>query len=177
MLIRPATVADADALGRLHVRTWRAAYAGQLPQSYLDAMDPVARAAQWVHILQTITPPTGTTVLVDHDDVVGFTSIGPNRADDAEPTLGEVYAIYVTPDRWGQGAGRWLMDVAVRQLRAAGFTSATLWVLDTNVQARRFYETYGWRPDGGTLVDESRGFPLHEVRYALSLTEHDHSAD
>ena len=32
-------------------------------------------------------------------------------------------------------------------------------------RARRFYEATGWRCDGTVKVDESRGFPLIEVRY------------
>lgn len=79
--------------------------------------------------------------------------------------VGEVTAIYLLDSHWGQGAGRELMAAAVEHLGAAGFTEATLWVLESNARARRFYEAAGWRPDGTVKVDESRGFPLREVRY------------
>lgn len=61
------------------------------------------------------------------------------------------------------------MTAAVEHLTAAGFSRATLWVLATNVRARRFYEAAGWRPDGSSKVDSSRGFPLDEVRYERTL--------
>ena len=32
--VRPATVADAPAMGRLHVRAWQAAYRGHMPDDY-----------------------------------------------------------------------------------------------------------------------------------------------
>jgi hypothetical protein len=41
----------------------------------------------------------------------------------------------------------------------------TLWVLDTNERARRFYEARGWRADGTSKSDASRGSPVVEVRY------------
>jgi hypothetical protein len=39
----------------------------------------------------------------------------------------------------------------------------------SNVRARRFYEAAGWRPDGAAKIDDSRGFPLEEVRYRHDL--------
>ncbi|MDQ6926250.1 MAG: nucleotidyltransferase domain-containing protein [Candidatus Eremiobacteraeota bacterium] len=47
---------------------------------------------------------------------------------------------------------------AISGLRGAGSAEATLWVLDTNVRARRFYESAGWAPDGTTKVDKHEGF-------------------
>jgi ribosomal protein S18 acetylase RimI-like enzyme len=168
--IRPATVADADALAVVHVRSWQAAYVGQVPQEHLDAMDPAGRRDRWVEILRTTEPPAATTVLEhDREGVIGFVSLGPSRDADADPTRGELMAIYTEPAYWGHGVGRRLMDEALRQLRAAGYASATLWVLATNVRAREFYEAFGWRPDGTTMTDDSHGFPLDEVRYAINL--------
>jgi len=69
--------------------------------------------------------------------------------------------------------GPWLWPVAVpgRQdaLRRAGFDEAVLWVLETNVRARRFYEIAGWKPDGQTKADERGTVTLHEVRYRFSF--------
>jgi hypothetical protein len=41
------------------------------------------------------------------------------------------------------------MERAVEELRAAGFAGATLWVLQSNARARRFYGVAGWQTDGG----------------------------
>jgi hypothetical protein len=62
------------------------------------------------------------------------------------------------------------MDAALQGLAGAGFTAATLWVLESNARARRFYEACGWSADGTAKVDDSRGFPLSEVRYRRSLS-------
>src|SRR4051794_10922273 len=50
-LIRPATVADAPALGRVHVTSWRQTYAGIVPAAFLAGLSPENRAATWAHRL------------------------------------------------------------------------------------------------------------------------------
>jgi hypothetical protein len=61
------------------------------------------------------------------------------------------------------------MDAALLHLVEAKFNELTLWVLDSNVRARRFYEAGGWATDGVRKTDESRGFPIAQVRYRRSL--------
>ena len=62
------------------------------------------------------------------------------------------------------------MRAATCSLRSAGFSQATLWVLEMNALARHFYEAMGWRPDGTRKRDERvGGFGLVEVRYRAEL--------
>jgi hypothetical protein len=61
------------------------------------------------------------------------------------------------------------MAAALGRLGEAGFGQVILWVLDTNVRARRFYEAGGWHADGPVKQDDSFGIPLTEVRYRRSL--------
>jgi len=79
-------------------------------------------------------------------------SFGGSRDDDAEG-LGEVYALYVDPQRHRGGVGRMLMAEARRQLAEDGFQEAILWVLQGNDRARSFYEGEGWEADGATRVE------------------------
>ena len=47
--VRVATIEDAHAVGRVHVRAWQAAYRGGLmPDSYLDALAARAAGAPYV---------------------------------------------------------------------------------------------------------------------------------
>jgi len=47
----------------------------------------------------------------------------------------------------------------------------SLWVVETNVRARRFYEAQGMRADGGAQRHVlAPGVSLAEVRYRLELT-------
>jgi GNAT superfamily N-acetyltransferase len=155
----------------VHVRSWQAAYCGLVPQDYLDSLDAEQRYPVWKRILgEAEWPRAGTFVAADGRDVVGFAHICPTRDADQDPArAGELAAIYLVPEAWGTGLGRELMTSGLSALSDAGFGEATLWVLDTNSRARRFYEAGGWHADGAVKQDGSRGFVLNEVRYRRSL--------
>lgn len=165
--IRAAVATDAEAIARVHVRSWQAAYQGLMPQAHLDGLNVDHRQQVWRAILaETGWPRAGALVADAGDGVVGFAHVCPTRDDDRDPTsVGEVTSIYVLSDAWRAGVGRALLAAGVASLAEAGFAEATLWVLDTNDRARRFYAASGWRPDGAVKDDDLRGFPLTEVRY------------
>ena len=162
MNVRAAVPEDAEAIADAHVRAWQVAYAHAFPDEALAGLDRAPRERHWREGIRS-----GWTVLVT-DDVSGFASVGPTRDADAEGA-GEVYAIYVTPEQWGTGAGRALMAAAVEALRDAGFSEAVLWVLEDNPRARRFYELAGWEADGAAKPDVFLGTRVREVRYRISL--------
>ena len=109
---------------------------------------------------------TGVLVADAGGGLLGFASYSPSRDSDADPgRVGEISAIYLLPSAWGKGIGKRLMDATLALMARAGFTQVTLWVLDSNVRARRFYEAGGWSADGGQKLDESRGFPITQLRY------------
>jgi ribosomal protein S18 acetylase RimI-like enzyme len=178
MQIRPATPVDARPLAEVHIASWRAAYVGQVPDDYLAGLSVDRREDMWQDILGGSNAGAGGSTLVlteggggDHgaEAIVGFASIGTSRDADAEPGVGEVMGIYLAPEHWDRGGGRLLMKEALHRLRGQGFTTATLWVLDTNARAQHFYQAGGWVADGATKTDDLRGFALSEVRYRRSL--------
>jgi GNAT superfamily N-acetyltransferase len=158
-MIRPGTPEDADSTARVQVETWQAAYAHALPAEKLAALSVENRAQGW-----RLRPPT--FVAEESGVVVGFISVGPTRAEDADA---ELFALYVHPSYWGAGIGRGLIEAGEEHLRQLGHTSAILWVLDDNPRARRFYELAGWSADGTVRNIELFGFHLPEVRYTRSL--------
>ena len=170
-MIRRATVEDAAAIAVVHVRSWQSAYRGLIAQDYLDGLDPRQREGRWAQWLAAADwPRRGTLVAEDGGSVIGFASLVPTRDEETDPAeVGEITAIYLLPDRWGGGVGRALMNAALAVLAEAGYREATLWVLDTNDRARRFYETGGWRADGAAKVDTGLGVELREVRYRMAL--------
>lgn len=169
--VRPAVPGDAEGIANVHVRSWQAAYQGKIPQDYLDGLDPADRVDRWRGSLERTDRSRADTLVAvsagPDGRVLGFANVG--AAPDAAPGTGHLYAIYLLPDAWGQGAGRALMTAAVERLAELGHTEATLWVLDTNDRARRFYEAAGWTADGAVQADDSRGFTLREVRYRRAL--------
>jgi GNAT superfamily N-acetyltransferase len=164
MEVRPATVDDAQAIETVRIRGWQHAYRHVFPPERLDAM-----AIDWTRWAARIAdPPEKWTILVAGDPVVGFAATGPTRDDDGSEPVGELYGIYVDPDAWGTGAGRALIAAAEDAL-ARDFGEATLWVLDDNPRARRFYELAGWAWDGTTKSDTFLDVEVVEVRYRRVL--------
>ena len=163
--LRLANPSDAYALAEMHVATWQVAYRGLLPDDFLDGLSVEARAERWQHILTG--SPRQTWVACEVERVVGFVSTGICRDDDALPDrTGEIYGLYVHPDKWRLGIGALLMTQAVHALKLAGYADATLWVLRGNRRARDFYEASGFVPDGAAKVDtNAAGISFDEVRY------------
>jgi GNAT superfamily N-acetyltransferase len=145
------------------VRSWRAAFAGLVPQHYLDAMDPGCEESGWkTHIAETRWPASGVLVAETEAGIVGFARFGPSRENPAVAEIGMLYAI---PEVWGTGIGKQLMLATLTALGQAGCTQATLWVLEDNERARRFYEAAGWHADGAAVVDTTGGASLNKLRY------------
>lgn len=171
MRIRQGDVADAAAISIVHVRSWQAAYRGAVPQEYLDGLDPDQRRPVWERRLAEASwPGRGVLVAEAGGRIVGFTAFGPTRDTDADPaTVGEVASIYLVREAWGGGIGTALFAAAVESLSLAGHREATLWVLESNARARRFYDAAGWRADGGVKHHTVLGAPLTMVRYRRAL--------
>lgn len=169
--VRVPTVGDANALGRVHVRAWQAAYRdGLMPDDYLDALSEAERAAQWRERLGREPEPRSSRLVAVAEDgaVVGFVLVGPaDEGPDAD--TGEVHALNVDPEHWGQGAGCDLLAWGVEELAASGFTRAVLWVHPGNKRARRFYEVHSWRDDALERRQEVLGVTVTETRYSRAL--------
>jgi L-amino acid N-acyltransferase YncA len=162
--VRPATAADAEAIGRVHAETWRAAYEGVLPEA---AFDVEARQRFWREAFARDRPSTSAVFVAELDGaIVGFAGVGASRE---APGVGELFTIYVDPPQWGTGAGRALIARAEESLAASGFAEAVLWVLEGNDRAERFYRAAGWAHDGGRKLEEFQGAELVEVRYRKPL--------
>ena len=167
--IREAVPADARAIAEIHVRSWQAAYRGQLTDDYLDGLSVDERLEQHRHSLEQPLAEWRTWLAEDDGDATGFAVTGPSQDADAGDRTGEVYAIYLEPDRVGTGAGRVLLEHAVGDLRRRGFEAATLWVLETNERARSFYEVAGWTPDGTVTTERVDCEMRPTVRYRVDL--------
>jgi ribosomal protein S18 acetylase RimI-like enzyme len=69
----------------------------------------------------------------------------------------------------GNGIGRRLLDHTTSALQESGREDLSLWVLEGNVRARRFYQSCQFLPDGKRQLLDLGG-PVPEVRYLRNLT-------
>ena len=172
--VRRAARDDAAAIGRVHVETWQATYAGLLPDAMLVAMSDVRQSAWWSQLLADPGEARGVCVADDQEaGVVGFGSCGPVRdppeglpegLDGRELKVGEVYTLYVEPDFQNLGLGRKLLGALFRQLQADRCDTAILWMLAEN-PTRFFYEGLGGERVG-ERVDTLGGTDVDEIAYA-----------
>lgn len=164
--VRPATPADADAIGLVQVETWCAAYKGLLPDEAIEQFDLAARQRMWRDVLARGRRPGSATFVAELDgSVVGFADVGACRGEEG---AGELYAIYLHPSCWDRGMGRALLERAEESLRSSGFTRAVLWVMEGNERAERFYRAAEWEQEG-RKVDVFQGAEVVELRYRKDL--------
>lgn len=166
-------LADAPQLAQVVTSAWQVGFRGLLPQPFLDGLDPDQSRARWETDLspERVGPPHFLVAQVDAV-VCGFSVFGPSRDEDAGPNVAELFALHVIPTSWGRGVGSTLLRRTLAQLQAWGSVGASLWVIDGNARARRFYEHQGWNVDG---TERSTGriaeSPLREVRYRIGLAQ------
>jgi GNAT superfamily N-acetyltransferase len=160
----PATAANARAIAALHTESWRSAYRGLISDDYLAGPIVDERRNFWQDRLAE--PDDGRLVLmaVDSDGVAGFTCV----LRDADPAWGPLLDnLHVRPDRKGAGIGRDLFN-ASREWSAvvAPGRPMHLWVLEGNIEARRFYDRQGGAVTGHATNELVPGIQVTAIRYS-----------
>lgn len=153
--IRAAGPEDAARLALFHAAVWEEAYSGLIPDEILStraALPLTVRVSAWSERVGAAP----TWVAADESGVLrGFVQAGPPR-DGTDPPL-ELMALYVGSRDYGTGLASRLLTIAI------GSEPASLWVLDGNVRALRFYRRHGFTTDGATRIDRY-GRELRMVR-------------
>jgi ribosomal protein S18 acetylase RimI-like enzyme len=169
MRVMPATPADADAIARISVRGWQAAYRGLMAADFLAGLSLERRSATWRHAIEL----GRDRILVSRDGdgaVLGFSCCAPARDDDTPPRTAELMALYLDPAAWRQGHGRQLWQAAHDDMRARQFKAMTVWVLSGNARAVAFYQAVGFKLEPGRLKTLIvGGAPIEEQRLQQPL--------
>jgi len=195
VVIRSASAADAAQIAAVMRDSWFAAYGGIIAPALIDratAADGGARVRQtfrtrpWQRMIAAVseTQPAGNARNAGDtapDGIVGYASFGPERdvldtpwpypltPAGSDGQVAELYALYVHPAWWSTGTGRALMDHVLAKVGVAGYACITLWVLEANARARRFYQRAGFAPDGARHVLDDLG-AVTEIRYRRTLS-------
>ncbi len=167
--VRPATARDAKAIAEIHVATWHAAYKDLMPEDYLNKMTVEKRQAYWREAIEYSEPQL--LVATEGEKVIGFVGFDRSRDAKTRSTVGEIWAMYVAQEHWGQGAGLALWDGARDGLKEEGCTQVTLWVLLANERALQFYEhAAGFKREMPSLKTvDFGGTRLEEIRLKRSV--------
>ncbi len=162
MIVRDMLVSDCDKVAHIHVRAWQKTYQGIMPQDFLDSMDPLQRVAGWKASLER-NPHLIRLVSVVNQEVTGFALGLENRTPQLVPEAqGEIWAIYVDPSSWGQGAGSALLKTFRERMQ----TSLCIWVARDNQIGHSFYKKSGGQLLPVTKNEEVAGAQIpHQVYF------------
>ena len=160
-LIRPATLADEDAIARVHVQAWRETYTGLVPPEAFEHHTIELRLKQW---RATLSDCDRSILVCERDGTVaGFISGGPIKWTGLS-TDSEVASLYLLDAFKRGGLGRALFVGFTKLLAGRGFTSCGLWTLSNNVAARCFYEAMGGRT-GERRIDRRNNLDYEDISY------------
>ena len=162
--VRRAVPGDAAAISMILARSWKAAYAGMVPQDYLDSLGDGHSAKRVEKELASGT--LNAFLLREGVTPAGAVGFAPSR-DESRAGWGEIQFLYVRPGFCRRGYGKKLLFAAVDALGRLGFETCFLWVLEQNRNARDFYSAAGFRQTRDVMHSEILGQTLTELRYVF----------
>ena len=162
-VVFPAGPADAEALARVHVASWRQTYKGLLPDGYLARMSQPQHARRFARALTRSGPNDVILACAERAGLVGYAQGGPSRRGVTGEA--EVSTLYLLRGAHGRGLGRRLLADTARALAAVGATSLVISVLRGNAAACAFYEHLGGEAEPARLEPGPGGGMYHEVAY------------
>lgn len=153
---------DRISVSRIYEESWKYAYKGIVPQSFLDGISN----GSWVKNLDR--EGIFHLVAVEDGKLIGTSSYCKSRFE-RYAECGEIISIYFLPECIGKGYGKKLLAAVVEKLSEMGFRDIFLWVLEENHNARAFYERCGFFPSGEKMTSEIGGKVLTELQYCYHI--------
>lgn len=157
--IRKAGPNDFTDIASIHVESWRAAYLGLLPESYIDnKISLFEKTKMW-------------QALMAHPDVIVWLAY-----DASHNNLGfigyfanndhyEITTLYVSPEYHGLGIGTKLMTTSLQDIITPNInTHFHLWVLEANVAAINFYKKFGFIYSGENSEENYEGTTIVDIK-------------
>ena len=155
--VRAARASDAEGLALVQVASWRAAFAGVVPDAVLAEVTSESAVVQWATRWREAisSPPTSkhrVHVAVEkpgEPGILGFAAAGPTTDEDLWPgTDGELYELHVVPAVAGEGHDERLLHAVADTFAEDGFSTGYTWTLSGDTARIGFLEAAGWAPDG-----------------------------
>ncbi len=167
MRIRKSEPADAGAIARVHIDSWRTTYAGIVPDEHLANLSYGDGESWWESVLSQDRSVGRIFVAQQYGgEVIGFA--GGGREREGNPAYrAELFFVYLLVEYQRRGLGRRLVSAVAERLLADGLDSMLVWVLKDNHATRRFYESLGGEKVSSKTIAIG-GTDLVEVSYGWS---------
>ncbi len=161
-MIRRANAHDAVRISEITVVGWRMAYQNIIDDKILFKHLNVIK--RYHSLLELLKEEHNYYVFEEDEIIKGFFLIGDN-SDDLDAV--ELVALYVEPAFKHIGVGSKLIQYCEDIAKSEHKKNLTLWVLEDNQSARRFYEKHGYRYASERKKLEQLG--VFEVRYKKQI--------
>ena len=162
--ISSASRSDAADIAQIQVQGLQAGYRGIIPDEYIDMPVSGKRIRSWSGWIDRSR--VITIVCRQDDKTIGFCTMQPEFSASNRRNTAELVALYVLPPFWRKGVGRSLCEKLLTLARENGFREMVLWTLESNLQARRFYEAMEFQADNEKRIFlETPNGPIYEIRY------------
>lgn len=163
--IRTAVPGDEQAVSRIQIESWRAAFADILTEQTLEEHLKEDAIEQMYHHVLADERFHGLLLTLDgQPHAMAFWSAA---RGEQTPGLAELICIHSLNENWGKGYGSQLMERALAEMKNAGYREVLLWVFEQNLRARRFYEKHGFVPSG----QQQDSFGAKEIQYRKTLSQ------
>ncbi|WP_099159185.1 GNAT family N-acetyltransferase [Virgibacillus ndiopensis] len=141
MIIREATLSDAEGIAKVHVDCWRTTYKSIISDDILKNLSYEQRTNLWIN---NITREDNYIFVVENEDgkIIGFTDGGSEKSGEYPGYDGDVTSIYILEEYQGQGIGKKLLNRLFEEFESLDLHSAIVKVLEKN-GSYRFYEAMG----------------------------------
>lgn len=149
IVVRLATIADADEIGEAHASAWEVAYVELFEPDVLRRAAAVRRTMWSQFLARPDFDLAGLLVAEQGGRVVGFSHFGQAFEDAAQ---GEIFGFYLHPAVWGQGAAAQMMSASLDDLADRGLDSVVVWTHPGADRAQAFYRKSGFRATGRSRV-------------------------
>jgi len=120
--------------------SWQASHKGIVSDEYLATHTPKFKMKFLDEEIDSSC--TEVYLLRDNNIPVGIISLNVE--------IGEIKSIYIAPEFWGKGYGKYMLNFAVSRLNR--FQTIFLIVMNKNSGARKFYENYGFVYSGDEKI-------------------------
>lgn len=144
---RIATTADAEALAELGARTFTHTFGHLYQPGDLEIFLQNHLPENWDKELKD--PAFEVRVAEQDGELVGYAKLGPPHLPfEPRGEAAELRQLYVVEEVKGQGVAHELMHWVIERARDKRADHLYLSVFTENHRARRFYEKYGFEPEG-----------------------------
>jgi len=147
VVYRIATAHDAEALAQLGAHTFTDTFGHLYQPADLEVFLQNHSAANWT---KELSDPAFEVRVAERDgQLVGYVKLGPPHLPfEPRGEAAELRQLYVLEEVKGQGIAHELMNWVIERARDRRADHLYLSVFTENHRARRFYEKFGFEPEG-----------------------------